>query len=356
MSNSITDSAFPSPYQSVMSELRGQKKSGTKTPFTVYDGILPRCRRERILRNRGLGMVYRKASYRIEYPNVRIYRTVEANEKGHNDVRIVYETPYGNLTGAAEDVGYTTWTHAYPFKGKDDYKALDFIFRDAVVVPDYPAVASLQKTLGDDFVIRDQISLEPIQSLISTYMGTETFCLEWMDNRDMVLEIYRSLVELARKVYPVVADSPLEFANYGGNVTPSVIGLDIFVKYYCPNYEEAAEILHKTGTLIGSHLDADNTVIMDAVAKTPLDYIEAYDPGVGPPLSEAIKKWPDKAIWINYPCAWHLESPERIFELTKGLIRDARESKGFVIGITDDVPPDRLFDNYEAIMDAIYDA
>ena len=60
-----------------------------------------------------------------------------------------------------------------------------------------------------------------------------------------------------------------------------MIGPEAFRDYYLPHYNEAAEALHKTGTLIGTHLDADNTLIMELVARTSLDYIEAYRSGSG---------------------------------------------------------------------------
>jgi hypothetical protein len=78
----------------------------------------------------------------------------------------------------------------------------------------------------------------------------------------------------------------LLFANYGGNVIPGVVGEANFPEYFVPHYKEAAEIMHARGKLLGCHLDGRNTPIMDAVAKTGLDYIEAYDPGIKEALAK----------------------------------------------------------------------
>jgi hypothetical protein len=184
-------------------------------------------------------------------------------------------------------------------------------------------------------------------------MGTETFCYEWMDNQDEIMEIYQSLVEKNRKVYPVVADGPLALANYGGNVTPQIIGTVNFKKYYIPNYNEATEILHKKGKLIGCHLDADNTTIMKEISETNLDYIVAYDAGISPPIKCAREAWPNKVLWINWPSSWQLEDPEEITRRTVDLISEAGDGKGFIIGITEDLPEERWACNYTAIMDGI---
>jgi len=207
--------------------------------------------------------------------------------------------------------------------------------------------------LGDDFVVRDQIVLEPLQALISEYMGPETFCYEWMDNQDEILKLYNVLVDLARKVYAAVANGPLEFANYGGNVVPQIVGVENFKQYFVPHYNEAAELLHKKGKLIGCHFDADNTLIMDAIAGTTLDYIEAYDAGISPSVSEARKAWPGKIMWLNWPSAWHLRTEKEVYNGTAQLIKEAAPGNGFIIGITEDVPEERWQKNFLTIMDAI---
>jgi hypothetical protein len=239
------------------------------------------------------------------------------------------------------------------FKSSEDYKRILFYIKDTVVTPDYPSVAHLEADLGEDYVVRDQIPLEPLQALISDFMGAERFGYEWMDNRDELLELYRALVEVNRKVYPIVANGPLGLANYGGNVVPQLVGVDGFTRYFIPHYDEAAEVLHKTGTLIGCHLDADNSLIMQELAGTRLDYIEAYDPGISPPVSVARQKLEGKVLWINWPSAWHLKDTTSIRDDTVQLISEARPWNGFIIGITEDIPADRLHRNLLAIMDAI---
>lgn len=345
----MINSSF-SPYNSVMAMLRGERPD--KIPFTVYDDMLPQCDTERTLRNRGLCIVKRMTSYKVHHPNVKSTSFHYTDENGRALVRGIYSTPFGDLSTLTETVG-SSWTHEFMFKTPDDYKALLYIIQDTYIEPDYYNPIRTVACLGEDFIVRDQIPLEPIQAIISSYMGTETFCYEWLDNRDEVLKLYAALVDMNRKTYNVIANGPLEFANYGGNVVPQIIGRENFKKYYIPNYNEAAEILHKKGKLIGSHLDADNTIIMDLVSETDLDYIEAYDPGISPKVEEACKSWPNKVLWLNWPSPWHLVSEEQAKIRTLDMIRQSTNSKGFIIGITEDVPEDRWKGLYVAIMDAI---
>jgi hypothetical protein len=338
-----------SPRKRVMSALNGEIPD--RIPFTVYECMIPQCTVERQLRDRGLCIVYRMQSYNITHPNVNVKSYHYTDDRGRNMIKTIYSTPVGELSTLTEPASFTSWTYEYMFKTPDDYKALLFMINDSIVKPAYEDAALKSERLGEDFIVRDQLPSEPLQILISHYMGTEGFCMEWMDNRDEILKLYDALVCIARKTYPLVADGPLKFANLGGNVVPQVIGIETFKNYFVPHYNEAAEILHKKNKLIGCHFDADNTAIMDAIAATELDYIEAYDPGISPSISEARKVWPNKVLWLNWPSAWHLNTVKQVREDTIRLIKEASPGNGFIIGITEDVPEERWQQNYLAIMD-----
>ncbi len=340
------------PRQRVFTALHKGKTD--KVPFTVYEKMISQCTVERELRNRGLCIVKRVQSYKTHTPNVQVKSSHSTTLQGHQLVKTIYTTPFGDLTTLTEATDDTTWRHELMYKTPADYKAILFLIQDTIVEPNYDEVARVVTDLGEDFVVRDNFPLEPLQNLISSnYMKMEDFCIEWMEHRDEILKLYDAFVELARKIYPVVANGPLEFANYGGNVVPQIIGVENFEKYYVPNYNEAAEILHKKGKLIGTHLDADNTLIMSAVAKTKLDYIEAYDPSMSPSVKDVRRIWPDKVLWINWQSGYQLKPPKEIQKITVDLIEDAKPLEGFIIGITEDIPKDRLHQNLTAIIDGI---
>jgi len=324
-----------------------------KIPFTVYETLISRCNVERILRNKGLCLVKRVHSYRIHYPDVSTKTITYTDEKKGRMVKTIYSTPYGDLTTLSQTNGYTTWQLENMFKTANDYKRLLFLIKNAKIESNYNYIKHLDKNLGDDFILRDNLPLEPMQQFISNYMGIETFSYEWVDNQDEVLKLYKAIVDVSRKIYPFVAESPISIVNYGGNVVPQVVGLENFKKYYIPHYNEAADILHKKAKKLGVHLDADNTIIMDEIANSFLDYIEAYDPGISPSLDKAVKKFKDKVLWINWPSIWHLYPQSDISKLTNKLIRDWNLDFGLIIGITEDVPEDRWQKNFSDIMDGI---
>ncbi len=144
-----------------------------------------------------------------------------------------------------------------------------------------------------------------------------------------------------------MAQSPALHANYGGNETTDVMGTARFEQYVVPLYNEAAEVFHRHGKLLGAHLDGNNRRWAQAVAESGLDYVEAFTPApdTDMTLAEALAAWPGKLLWINFPSSVHLASPETIEQTTRELIETAAPGNRFLLGITEDVPEDRWQEN-----------
>ena len=335
----------------VMLALRGGKPP--KTPFTSYDMYVPQCNTERFLRNRGMCIVNRIASTEMVFKGVLEetchYRTADGKQMRRQS----FDTPHGKLFWEAELAGNYEWITSYLFKSESDFKAIRYLFNNAEIKETYASLAQRIRNNGGDSMLRERLWM-PMQWIISTHlMSTNEFALQWYDNRDEIEGLYRELREIARTAYTVIAAGPLEVFNYGGNVIPQITGREIFEKFYIPDYCEAAEIMHDAGKLIGSHFDGENELIMDLIAKTPLDYIESYDPCCSPGIAEARRIFGRKPLWINWPSAWHYLSPGQIVDKTVGLIREAGDNGGFIIGISEDPPYDRWAEIMTAISDGI---
>jgi hypothetical protein len=297
----------------------------------------------------------RKSVFRTHRPNVKVTQHTYW-ESGKQLVRTVYETPVGSVSTLVEPVGFTTWRHERMFKRPEDYEVILFLLKDEREEPCYEAFATAEREFGGDGYFRAALGLEPLQALISgEFLGMEDFCIEWMDRRDEVLRLYEALVENRRRIYPIVAESPASHANYGGNVVPEVIGLDTFRKYYVPHYNEAAEVLHEHGKLIGCHYDANCRLLAEAIGGTELDYIEAFTPAPDTDMSvrEAREAWPNKVLWLNFPSSVHLRSDEEVERVTVDLLEQAGTPDGLIMGVTEDVPPHRWQASCTAIMDGL---
>jgi len=92
--------------------------------------------------------------------------------------------------------------------------------------------------------------------------------------------------------------------------------------------------------MIASHLDARMNTLMEAVARSRLDVVEAFTPvpDCDVTVKEAREAWPDKVLWMNFPSSVHLAPPQRIREETLRILSQAAPGKRFLIGITEDIP------------------
>ncbi len=342
------------PRESILTVLHGGHVS--KMPFTIYEYKLPQCADERALRNRGMCIVNRNvAAVKTHRPNVKVSQHVTF-EGGRQFTRTVHETPVGTLSTLSETAGFTSWVHEKMFKSPDDYKALLFLLSDEVHEPNYEEFAKAQAWMGDDVILRAGFGLEPLQALISgNLMGMEDFCLQWMDNRDEVLKLYAAIVESRRRLYPLIAKSPATHANYGGNVVPEITGPAVFEKYYVPNYLEAAEAMHRHGKLIGSHFDDDCGLLAPLIAKTGLDYVEAFTPAptTDLTLAQARAVWPRMALWVNFPSQVHLAPDAEVERFTVEMLDELKSVDGVIMAVTEDMPPERRLDSCRAIMDGL---
>jgi len=336
------------PRERVETVLRGEVPD--KTPLTMYECMIPQCVAERRLRNDGMCIVQRRSVVGARTPNV-TSETHHYSEDGKPRVKRIYHTPLGDLSTLDQPAAFTSWHIERMFKGPDDYRRLLFLVNDRHYVPAYDAYARAQEAFGDDAIFRAGIAATPLHEIMISWMGVETFAVEWAERQDEILRLYDAMVVKSREIYPLVAASPASHANYGGNEVPEVMGLERFEKYCVPLYNEAAEVLHKHGKLIGSHLDGNNKLWAHAVADSALDYVEAFTPAPDTDMSlaDALAAWPDKVLWINFPSSLHLASIDVIENATRQMIRQAAPGNRLIIGITEDIPQDRWQQNMLAI-------
>ncbi|MFP4443209.1 MAG: uroporphyrinogen decarboxylase family protein [Spirochaetia bacterium] len=333
-----------------------QRRPAGQIPFTMYEAFITPRASEREMRNRGMCIVDRRERpFKAHRPNVNV-KSVTERVRGKIMTRTYFETPVGTVSELNEPAGFTSWHHEKFFKSPDDYKVLEFILKDEVFQADYGPLNEAMKRDGGDSIFRAQVGLEPLQTFISgRMMKMEDFCIQWMENRDEILKLYRIVAEKHRELYPILAESPVKIINYGGNVVSEIIGEDVYRQYYLPHYREAADYFRKHGKMTGCHLDSNNKLIARAVAESGLDYIEAFTPSpdTDMTLAEARTEWPDMILWLNFPSSVHLKTDEEVRNHTVNLLNELDSAEGVIMGITENIPENRGYDSCLAIMDGL---
>jgi hypothetical protein len=341
------------PRERVLAVLHGERPD--RVPFTVYECMIPQCAVERRLRNEGLCIVNRRYRVCIEETPHCTHQTIHYAEGGRDLVRTVIRTPVGEVSSVAQPADFTSWTLERFFKGPEDYATLLYLIEDRVYRPDHARYLEAERWLGEDVILRGGVGSNPLHNIMLHWMGLEAFAVEWAERRDEVLKLEAAWRRKQEQVYPLLADSPITHANYGGNEVPEVMGKERFRDFVLPLLHECAEVFHAKGKLLGSHLDGNNRLWADLVARSGLDYVEAFTPAPDTDLTlaEALDAWPDKVLWINFPSSLHLASIERIRQAAREFVELGLQTGRVIIGITEDMPADRWQQNLLAISEVI---
>lgn len=337
-------------------------------PFTVYECMLPTCAVERQLRNESVCIHNRHYTpMKSVTPNCSVETTTYTAPSATPGlslgddaetvtlVRTITHTPAGDLVAVSKPAGFTSWRMELPFKGPDDYARLIALAEDTRFEPDHDKYDKARALMGDDLILRATLGYSPLQAMIYSYMGVETFCIEWAERRDRVMELYEALAARDRRAFEVLAKGPCPYVQYCGNVSPQIVGRERFEQLLMPLYNEFGAMLHEQGKLFGCHLDADCGLLADLIAESELDFIEAFTPAPDTDMSiaEARRAWPDKVLWINFPSSVHLSNPEQIYATTCRLIDEDGGARKLIVGITEDVPEHRWQQNFLTISRAV---
>ncbi len=67
-------------------------------------------------------------------------------------------------------------------------------------------------------------------------------------------------------------------------------------------------------------------------------------------LGEARAAWPDKVLWLNFPSSVHLKPDAEVEQTAVDLLNEVATTDGLLMGVTEDMPPERWQDSCRAIM------
>ncbi|GAI15863.1 unnamed protein product, partial [marine sediment metagenome] len=167
--------------------------------------------------------------------------------------------------------------------------------------------------------------------------------LEFNDNPKRFQSLYELIFEKQKEIYKIAANSPATIVWCPDNITGPVTPPTFFKEFCLPFYNEMADLLHEKDKVLAVHMDGQLRSLVDLIAQTRIDVIEAFTP---PPMAdlsikEAKASWKDKIIWCNFPevligaC-----DAERIENYMIKLLKTIAPGDNFLLGCTENFPLD----------------
>jgi len=203
-------------------------------------------------------------------------------------------------------------------------------------IPDYFPIEQAMDWLGDDGIVLDDLSPHsPMQMLMIDWIGSEggRFFIHHVKYPDLVEDLCQAISKSREPLYEIAAKSPAEITWFGDNIDGVLVNPKLFEKYFMPEYEKMAKVIHSHGKLMAVHMDGRVDVLKDLIAKTPIDIIEAlHPPPMGDlPIGEALTLWKDKVIWVGYPGSVYVLGPEAVKRHALSLLREVVPGDRLVI-------------------------
>lgn len=318
-------------------------------PFTVYNMYLPSSPFREELVEMGLSTCGRKLLVRELTPNV----TVQTVTEPDGARRTIHKTPIGDLTSLSRPAACNSWAPVeHCIKSRDDFRVAEYIVRDRKFVRAYDEFLAFDKETGDSGYVITAAPYSPLIEMQLCWLGQEAFCYQMADNFDACMSLYDVICRSRREHYEMIVEGPARHINNCGNVVPEMLGMDNLRKYVLPCWKQFGRMVHAAGKKMGSHLDANNLLLVDMIREAELDFIEAFTPPPDCNLSveQARRELPGKVLWINFPSGQHRCSDQRIREITLDILREAGDRRGVLFGITEDVPQEHLVRSFRTIL------
>ena len=331
-----------------------------KVPLTIYEEMLPRGSRERMLRECGIGLVLRLPAYRLEHRQVEI-TTREYWENGRKLIRKTIHTPVGDVWQTLEPdtggYGTSNWIKEHYVKKPEDFKTMAYFISDPIYRDNNDYIKEAVRRMGRDGIVAIRVAKSPMQEMLYRMMGLERFSIDYHERRDLVDFLHDTTQKRYEEIYALAAETPVEIMQLSDNITGDVVGGDRYRKYLMPGYRRMKELLRGTGKKLAVHMDGRLASLSDEIAEAEFDIVEALTP---PPVGDVeVKKarqiWPDKMLWLNFTSTVHVESVEAIEAHARKLIEEAGTKRGFAIGVTEDAPIQALERSLETISKVIRD-
>ena len=317
-----------------------------QVPLTIYDRMLPRGNTERLLREAGLGLIVRLPGHRVTHRQVEIL-THETHENGSPFTRRTIRTPEGEVHQLLQpDTGYGTsnWIREHFIKTPDDYRVMEFYYRDMVFQDNSDVVREAQRRIGTDGLVIVRIAKSPVQEMLYQMLGPERFAIDYHERRDLFDSLHAAMAKRYEELYDLAAKSPVEILQLGDNIYSDMVGRERYRQYLMPEYAKLKDRLVGTGKLLAVHMDGNLKSLRKEIGEARFDIVEAMTP---PPMGdfsirEARQDWSKKALWINFTSSMHIESASAIESHTRELLEEAGTRAGFGISVTEDAPVEAL--------------
>jgi hypothetical protein len=294
---------------------------------------------------------------------IRDSRIVERTRK-EPDGRVIEEltTPLGTIRkvlSPTEGPHRAKATTEHFVKDLDSLRIQKYVVEGTHFEANYePTLRALEETGNDGIVLNSNFCVPFIQ-FAKTDAGYEAGFLMWMDHRKEVDSLIQAWSTLFLEGYRLLAQGPADVIATGDNMDGFMISPSIFEEYAVPFYREAKAICAARGKLFEGHWCGRTQNLLPLVPGCGLDIVEAIvsKPMADITISEALDMLKGQVVLQGglpsvIVCA-ECQSRAAFETYVREQILPLKGRRGFILGMSDNVPPNADFARVEAVAQLI---
>jgi hypothetical protein len=306
--------------------------------------------------NRDLGMGFYLQGYTPVHVNTNgvIFQTKTFGDKNVTTM----ETPKGTLTQIQQ---YLPVSSSYGFikhyvENAADLPAFCYYIENQQYTPNYEEAIRRKTIIGDNGAVLCYTPRSPFMQMVTTYSGLDNFIYLLADFPDEINDLLRVMENKYDIAAQLAVDSPAEFIMIPENLSSEAIGRHNYVNYLQPYERKWIESIKKAGKKSLIHMDGTLRGLIQTVAKTGFDIIEAVTPAPAgdmtmAELAETVRGstilWGGLPGTVFTPALTEDEFEAHVIETLSVMKKEPR----FVLGVADQVPPDGLLSRVKAVND-----
>lgn len=326
--------------QRMLATLRGEPHD--RVPFAMYLAALPTDQVQALLGRDRLGLIYWTRFYQFDRPHCR-FEEEAIEREGRPGMRFTIHTPRGSLSREAlREPTYGTYATCKAYvRELADYDIVDAWLDDAVVSCDMSPYHRDLQAVGEQGVVYMPVPRTPWQQLWVEWVSLENLSWHFAEDEERLLRTMGKIERIQREIYEGISALQPEIIDIPDNITAPTIGPERFARFCLPAYHDLAARAAEYGGAVLCHADGDLHPLKAAMAASRLTGLDSFSPWPDNDTSvaEAVRNWPDMALWMNFPSSVHLYPPEGIREQARDILAQGGDSGRISIQISENVPP-----------------
>lgn len=275
------------------------------------------------------------------------------------------ETPVGSLVEAYLP---TEGAHRSPFlsehfiKSRQDLRTMRYVVEATHYEPWYEPTLEALRAVGDDGVVLNSCFSVPFIQFAKMDAGYQAAFLLQVDYPDEVALLTSAYRRLFLEGYEVLAKGPADIVATGDNMDELTMPPRLFEREALPFYRDAAKVVHAGGKLFEAHWCGRTPHLLGYLPDSGLDIVEAVvtRPMAPITLADAIDRLRgDVTLQGGIPsvlvCREGCDDREFDNYIT-GTVAPLTGRSGFVVGMSDNVPPNADFDRVARVAQLLQEA